>query len=98
MALNRQPVIATVAMMRMPDEIPNANDSKGINPRDPQIKPKHPITVSELPTYISSRQLNCFEVFTINPKIVVSDNCQSKLKNKLLRKSLVLFNSSSEIQ
>ena len=72
MALNRQPVIATIAMIRMPDEIPNANDSKGINPRDPQIKATHPNIVSELPTFISNRQLNCFEVFTRNPEIQLS--------------------------
>ncbi len=68
MALSRQPVIATIAMIRMPDEIPNENISNGINPRDPKIKATHPIMVSELPTFISKRQLNSFEVFTINPK------------------------------
>jgi hypothetical protein len=72
MALSRQPVIATIAMMRIPDESPNANDSKGINPTEPQIKATQPNVVSELPTFISNRQLNCFEVFTRNPKILVA--------------------------
>jgi hypothetical protein len=72
MALSRQPVIATIAMIRIPDEIPNANVSKGINPRVPKIKATHPIIVSELPTFISNRQLNSFEVFTLNLKILVA--------------------------
>ena len=72
MALNKQPVIANIAMTRIPDEIPNANISKGNNPIDPKIKATHPITVSELPTFISNRQLNCFEVSTRNPNIRLS--------------------------
>ena len=72
MALSRQPVIATIAMMRIPDESPNANDSKGIIPRNPNIKTTHPIMVSELPTFISRRQLNCFEVFIRNLDIQLS--------------------------
>jgi hypothetical protein len=72
MALSRQPEIAAIAMIRIPDEIPNANESKGNNPRDPKIKPTHPIMVSELPTFISRRQLNSFEVFTRIPKILVA--------------------------
>ncbi|MEQ1543590.1 MAG: hypothetical protein ABL924_00880 [Methyloglobulus sp.] len=72
MALNRQPVIATIAMIRIPDESPNANDSKEINPMDPQINATQPNIVSELPTFISNRQLNSFEVFTLNLKILVA--------------------------
>lgn len=72
MALSRQPVMATIAMMRIPDEIPNANISNGNNPRDPKTKATHPIMVSELPTFISRRQLNCFGVFTLNLKILVA--------------------------
>jgi hypothetical protein len=72
MALNRQPVIATIAIILMPDDIPNANVSNGNNPRDPKIRATHPIIVSKLPTFISNRQLNCFEVFTRNPLIYLS--------------------------
>lgn len=72
MALKRQPEIATIAMIRIPDEIPMANESKGNNPRAPKIKPTHPIIVSELPTSISTRQLNSFDVFTRIPKILVA--------------------------
>ncbi len=72
MALSKQPVIATIAIIRIPDDIPNANTSMGNNPIDPQIKATHPITVRVLPTSISNRQLNCFEVLTRNPNIQLS--------------------------
>ncbi|UOA07966.1 hypothetical protein [Methylobacter sp. S3L5C] len=56
MALTKQPLIATIAMIRMPDESPNANVSKGNNPMAPKIKAMHPIIAIELPTFISNRQ------------------------------------------
>ena len=46
--------MATVAIMRMPDDRPNANTSAGINPRDAAVRPRHPNTVSALPAYTSS--------------------------------------------
>ncbi|WP_349025176.1 hypothetical protein [Methyloglobulus sp.] len=39
---------------------------------DPQINATQPNIVSELPTFISNRQLNSFEVFTLNLKILVA--------------------------
>jgi hypothetical protein len=66
MALSKQPVIATIPMMRTPEEIPNEKEANGINPRVPRIKATHPMMVSELPTFISSLQLNSFEVFTLD--------------------------------
>ena len=56
MALNKQPLIATIAMIRTPDESPNANVSNGNNPMAPHIKAIHPIIAKELPTFISDRQ------------------------------------------
>ncbi len=50
MALSRHPAIATMAMLLMPDDNPNANTSNGITPIAPKIKPTHPANVSTLPT------------------------------------------------
>lgn len=69
MALSKQPAIATVPITRIPDDKPNANISKGINPSNPKLMVAHPIIISVLPKFISIRRLNCFEVFTRNPYI-----------------------------
>lgn len=55
MALNRQPVIATIAMMRTPEESPNEKESKGINPKAPKNKPMHPAKVRMLPIHINTK-------------------------------------------
>ena len=57
MALSRQPVIATIAVIRTPDDIPRANNSKGIKPMEPQIKVRHPVNVIIFPTYTKSEML-----------------------------------------
>ena len=69
MALSKQPIIANVAITRIPDDKPTANISKGISPINPTNMTKHPIIVSVLPTFISNRQLNCVEIFIRNPNI-----------------------------
>jgi len=60
----------TIPTMRIPDDKPSANISKGIKPINPKAKVIQPIIASVLPTFISNRQLNSFEVFTKNPKIL----------------------------
>jgi hypothetical protein len=45
--------MATVAIMRIPDDSPNANRSAGMNPSEVIARPRHPVTVSILPAYIS---------------------------------------------
>ena len=69
MALSKQPEIPNVPITLIPDDKPNANISKGINPNNPKIMVVQPIAISILPTFIIIRQLNCFEVFTRNPYI-----------------------------
>ena len=63
MALSKQPIIANVAITRIPDDKPTAKISKGISPINPMTMSKHPIIIRVLPTFISNRQLNSFEVF-----------------------------------
>jgi hypothetical protein len=38
-----------MAIIRMPDDIPNANNSTGINPREPPTTPRQPASVSVFP-------------------------------------------------
>jgi len=80
MALIKQPIIATIPIIRIPDDNPNANISKGINPMNPKIRTMLPIIVSVLPTFISNWQLNSFEVFTRNPKILLAEIDNQSLK------------------
>ena len=79
MALSKQPEIAIVPITRIPDDKPNANISKGINPSNPKLMVAHPIIISILPTFISIRQLNCVEVFTRNPYIYLATILDGKL-------------------
>jgi len=45
--------MATVAIIRIPEDSPNANRSAGINPSEAMARPRHPVTVRILPAYIS---------------------------------------------
>jgi len=49
--------MATIAIMRMPDDRPSANDSTGNNPSEEQINARHPKNVSVFPTHISRNVL-----------------------------------------
>ena len=51
MALNKQPAIATVPIMRMPEDSPNENISISKIPINPNNIPKHATAVSVFPTY-----------------------------------------------
>ena len=71
MALIKQPMIANIPTIRIPDDKPTANISNGIKPINPKSKIVHPTIVRVLPMFASNRQLNFFEVFTVNPSIFV---------------------------
>lgn len=64
MALNRQPVIATEPMTRMPDEMPMENHAALINPAAASSNATQPMTVSVLPTIMSSLHTNRAWVLT----------------------------------
>ncbi len=79
MALSKQPEIASVPIIRIPDERPNSNISKGIKPSNPRLMIAHPIIINVLPTFISIRHLNCVDVFTRNPYIYLATILNGKL-------------------
>ena len=66
MALNRQPVIAIEPITRMPDDIPMENDAALISPLAASSKPMQPITVSVLPTIMSSLYIHGALAFTVD--------------------------------
>jgi len=49
--------MANIAIMRMPDDSPSANDSTGNSPSEEQINARHPKNVSVFPTHISRNVL-----------------------------------------
>ena len=85
MALNKQPVIATDPMTRIPDEIPSAKNSASIKPINASINPLQPIAVSELPTIISMLPICLLDLITLD-----CDRCESGIftKSQTLRVEL----------
>ncbi|MDP1674209.1 MAG: hypothetical protein Q8L65_14005 [Burkholderiales bacterium] len=65
MALNKQPIIATDPMTRIPDDIPSAKDSALIKPINASTNPTQPIAVSELPAIISTLPICLLDLITL---------------------------------